>query len=96
MMEKSLELSGVLQKWSPALFKGWQTRRVHLKNRKIKWFKEDQGFDDQANNSDARGVINFDFFEANVVKSKKSKKCFEITIGQTNSRVFTFKCEDEK
>ena len=80
-----------MQKLSPALFKGWQTRRVHLKNRKIKWFKEDQGFDEQG--SDARGVINFDFFEAKVVKSKKSK-CFEITIGKTNSRVFTFKCED--
>ena len=33
------DLEGHLYKKSPALLKGWQFRRVILRDRKLKWFK---------------------------------------------------------
>ena len=70
VVEHSLQMNDILSKWSPALLKGWQSRRVLLKNRKIKWYlvsgddkQEMAQKDTKEEGLDAfRGIINFDLF----------------------------------
>ena len=52
---------GLIYKWSPSLFVGWQQRYITLEDRILKYYKEEKGQREQL------GVLNFDLYECNVV-----------------------------
>ena len=77
-------MQGFLHKKSPRLLAGWQERYITLKDRKLRYFKG-QGAKYPA------GVLNFDHFEINIVKSTNNNCCFNMTISGVANRTFEFK-----
>lgn len=76
-------LDGFLKKYSPALFKGWQKRRVHVENHELRYYKE--GSDKEW--KELAGCINFDLYKCDVKLSDKEKTGIDIKITGTD-RVF--------
>ena len=65
--KKSNNIEGILHKYSPSMFKGWQKRYVILKDRKLIYKKnKDQVF--------PNGVLNFDHFQVNVFTNNDKAK----------------------
>ena len=81
------ELQGIMWKWSPSLFAGWQERFFTLKNKKLRWFKNNTSKVPQ-------GVMNFDFFECKCVMAEGEKKEFNIHMEGTD-RIFHLKTKTE-
>jgi len=51
---------GMLEKYSPAIFRRWQSRHIELRNGILKYFKEDGG------KRDYSGILNFDLYQCEV------------------------------
>ena len=66
------EMRGYLEKFSPALLKGWQRRYVILKDHKLKYYLD---FEEQHLQA-PQGVINFDNFQCSV--EPVNQKCFNL------------------
>jgi len=66
---------GFLKKNSPSFFKGWQKRRVTLKDREFRYFKEATGHPD----GQLCGVINFDLYNV-LLQKEKDNFSFTMTI----------------
>lgn len=78
---------GILLKYSPSWFSGWQERYFVLDNKKIKWFKN-------VNDKIPQGVLNFDFYKCIVQTVPGKKRCFNLTLNG-NDRVFQIKAHSE-
>ena len=54
-----MEMKGTLGKKSPSMLKGWQSRFVLLKDKKLRYYKKEGA-------KFAKGCINFEFYEVNI------------------------------
>ena len=59
---KPMAKSGVLKKYSPALFRGWQLRTIQLNEGILKYFKEKNG------ELENMGTLNFDLYQCIVTR----------------------------
>ncbi len=75
--------SGHLLKSSPSFFKGWQDRFLVVRDRKLKYFKNEQSLVPS-------GVINFDLFKCFVQENEKDPCVFRVGIEGVD-RIFDFK-----
>lgn len=82
------DISGILQKYSPAFFRSWQRRKVELCNHSLKYFKEKN-----KDWSQLAGVLNFDLYHCFVDNSRQKYLVFEIKIIGLD-RKFEFRCEN--
>ena len=71
------ELTGKLYKNSPSMFKGWQERYFTLKDKKIKWFKNEESII-------PLGVLNFDFYKCECDPAKDDPLCFDLKLYGTD------------
>lgn len=55
--------TGMLDKYSPALFAGWQSRKCTLENGIFKYFKEEKN-----GTFEMKGTLNFDLYACTVTK----------------------------
>ena len=79
---------GLLDKYSPALFRSWQTRTCEVKDRILKYSKEKNG------KLEMCGVLNFDLYCCYVQKIA-GKPQFKITF-KGNEREFWFRGASEE
>ena len=56
--------AATIEKYSPALFGGWQARRVEVDNRQLKWYNKDV----------LLGALNFDYYWCSVIKDDSGEK----------------------
>ena len=75
----------MMQKFSPALLKSWQERRVVLENHQLRYFKKS----DSKQWDELAGVLNFDLYQCSVMQSEKDNS-IEIHITGLD-RKFQFK-----
>ena len=66
------------------MLKGWQKRFVTLKDKKMRYYKEEGA-------KFAKGCINFEFYEVILEKSDKDPCCFNLKIVGQEARNFQFK-----
>ena len=76
-------MKGYLCKKSPSMLKGWQQRYVTLKDKKLRYFKNDKA-------KFASGCINFEFYEVKIERNEKDPCIFTLKI-EGNDREFIFK-----
>jgi hypothetical protein len=83
--------AGIIRKYSPALFKGWQRRHVVIRDHQLRYWKE------KTKNSgvwdELCGVLNFDLYRCDVKVIEKDK-VIEIHMHGID-RKFEFKAENE-
>ena len=60
--------NGTLEKFSPAIFKRWQSRHIELENGILKYFKEKNG------KRDYSGILNFDLYQCFVEQTENKKR----------------------
>jgi hypothetical protein len=77
-------MKGTLSKKSPSMLKGWQQRFVVLKDKKLRYYKNE-------NSKFAKGCINFEFYEVTIKRSQKDPLCIKLFITGVNERRFQFK-----
>lgn len=71
------ELNDLLEKESGSLFGGWNERFLHLKDGKLRYFKE-------ANSQFPQGVFNFDQFNCFVREVEDETECFIVQMDGTD------------
>lgn len=60
---------GMIDKWSPSFFKGWQSRWVSLDEGILKYYKIEKD-----GSRTCCGILNFDLYECTVSQNNQSKK----------------------
>ena len=73
-------IKGELKKYSPALFRSWQTRTVTLEARTLKYYK----------GKELMGVLNFDLYSVKLSTAREKDLVFELHIADCE-RVFQWK-----
>ena len=63
----------MLSKKSPSMLKGWQSRFVLLKDKKLRYYKKEGA-------KFAKGCINFEFYEVSIKRNEKDLCCFNLQI----------------
>jgi len=84
-------MEGFLGKKSPAMFVGWQDRFVVLEDRKLRWFKSNQGKDLAV----PEGVINMEHFEIilEIPNDNQGGLHFNLRFNGIDQRIFEFRAK---